>query len=279
MRIRRPEQYASTFDRLVRPIIGAMPIAELRRRHVMNLLDTVEDRNGPVAATRCLGYLRSAMNEWAKRDEDFIVPIVRGMARSSTAARARDRILSDAEIRALWPAFGAAGNFGASCKFSLLTGARRSEAAGMTWGELADGVWIIPAGRYKTAREHALPLSPAALAIVEGQPRTGPLVFPGQGGRHLSRGHSNMETLAKRVPGVTGWTLHDLRRSARSLMSRAGVRPDIGERVLGHVIPGVGGTYDRFDYFDQKKEALQRLSSLVERILTPADNVVELRAG
>jgi hypothetical protein len=63
-------------------------------------------------------------------------------------------------------------------------------------------------------------------------------------------------------------------------MSRAHVRPDIGERVLGHVIPGVGGTYDRYQYADEKRDALARLADLVERILNPAaDNVVELRAS
>lgn len=272
-KIRRPENYASVFDRLVRPTLGAVPIGDLKRRHVVDLLDKVEDENGPVAATRCLAYLRSALNEWARRDETFVVPIVRGMARSSTAARARDHVLKDDEIRALWPAF--AGNFGASCRFMLLTAARRSEAAGMLWTELDGDTWIIPASRYKTARQHVLPLSAAALAIVEAQPRTGPLVFPGQGGRHLSRGASNKSTLDKRVPEVTGWVLHDLRRTASSLMARAGVRPDIGERVLGHVIAGVAATYNRHSYLAEKKQALEQLAALVERILNPAaDNVV-----
>jgi len=256
-----------------------MPISDLKRRHVIDLLDKVEDENGPVAATRTLGYLRSALNTWAQRDEDFVVPIVRGMARSSTAARARTRILSDDEIRALWPAFGAAGNFGAACKFSLLTAARRSEAAGMPWAELEGDTWIIPPGRYKTKREHVLPLSPAALAIVEAQPRTGKLVFPGEGGRHLTRGSSNKTTLDKRLPEIASWTIHDLRRTARSLMSRAGVSSDHAERVLGHVIPGVAGTYDRHSYLDQKRDALQRLAAMIERILSPADNVIPLRAG
>jgi integrase len=278
-RIRRPEQYSSAFDRLVRPVLGPLPINELRRKHVMDLLDVVEDGSGPVAASRCLGYLRSALNEWAKRDDSFVPPFVRGMARSSTSARARTRILSDDELRTLWPAFAAAGNFGRSCQFALLTAARRSEACGMLWSELDNGVWVIPASRYKTGREHVLPLSQAALDIIAAQPRTGPLVFPGQGGRHLSRGHSNMQTLAKRVPDVTGWTLHDLRRTARSLLSRAGVRQDVAERVLGHALQGVVATYDRHDYLDEKRDALQRLAALIERILSPADNVVTLRTG
>jgi integrase len=85
--------------------------------------------------------------------------------------------------------------------------------------------------------------------------------------------HSVSETLAD----VPRWTLHDLRRTARTLMERADVRPDIGERVLGHKIPGVEGIYRRHHYEDEKADALQRLARLVETIVNPpADNVVAL---
>ena len=79
----------------------------------------------------------------------------------------------------------------------------------------------------------------------------------------------------KREP-MPHWVLHDLRRTARSLMSRAGVAPDVGERVLGHAIPGVRGTYDRHAYFEEKAHALDRLAALVERILDPNANVIAL---
>ena len=80
---------------------------------------------------------------------------------------------------------------------------------------------------------------------------------------------------AKPLPN---WTLHDLRRTARSLMSRAGVNTDIAERCLGHVIRGVRGVYDRHAYYDEKKHAFKELAALVERIVNPpADNVVPLR--
>ena len=75
---------------------------------------------------------------------------------------------------------------------------------------------------------------------------------------------------------IPDWRLHDLRRTARSLMSRAGVTSDIAERVLGHVLPGVRGVYDRHGYIEEKRDALTRLGALMERILEPpADNVVE----
>ena len=79
---------------------------------------------------------------------------------------------------------------------------------------------------------------------------------------------------AKAEP-LSNWTLHDLRRTAKTLMARAGVRPDISERVLGHVIAGVEGTYDRHSYADEKRDALERLAAMIERILNPHPPNVE----
>ena len=72
-----------------------------------------------------------------------------------------------------------------------------------------------------------------------------------------------------KVDPLPKWTLHDLRRTAKTLMVRAGVRPDISERVLGHVITGVEGTYDRHSYAEEKRDALEKLTSMIERILNP----------
>jgi integrase len=73
-----------------------------------------------------------------------------------------------------------------------------------------------------------------------------------------------------KVERLPNWTLHDLRRTAKTLMVRAGVRPDVSERVLGHVIAGVEGTYDRHSYADEKRDALERLAAMIERILSPS---------
>jgi integrase len=77
------------------------------------------------------------------------------------------------------------------------------------------------------------------------------------------------------VGSLANWTLHDLRRTAKTLMARAGVRPDISERVLGHVIVGVEGTYDRHSYADEKRDALEKLAAMIERILNPLPSNVE----
>ena len=73
---------------------------------------------------------------------------------------------------------------------------------------------------------------------------------------------------------VPQWGLHDLRRTARSLLARVGVRPDIAERVLGHSIRGVEGTYDRHSYRDEKAHALRALGALIDTIVNPSANVV-----
>jgi integrase len=106
-----------------------------------------------------------------------------------------------------------------------------------------------------------------------------PYVFAGRGGSHFN-GFSKAKAAFDRKAPIALWQLHDLRRTAKSLMARAGVRPDISERVLGHVIQGVEGVYDRYEYKPEKADALRRLAALIETIVRPpADNVVPLRAA
>jgi len=272
--LRRPDHYAKAFDRLVKPAIGKIAIGDLRRRHIAEMLDAIEDNNGAVMATRALAYVRSALTWHATRDDEFVVPIVRGMARSSSSDRARDRTLDDDEIQTLWPVFGRIGNFGLACKVMLLTACRRSDATGMMWSEIDGEIWVIVAARYKTARDHVIPLSGAARAIIDAQPQTGRLVFPGKAGVPLSRGGNHKSSIDRAAPGLAPWTVRDLRRTSRSLMSRAGVQPDTAERVLGHAIPGIRGVYDRHEFIAEKRDALERLAALIDRIVNPPPGVV-----
>jgi integrase len=121
------------------------------------------------------------------------------------------------------------------------------------------------------------------LEIIAAQPRlaNNPYVFAVGGGKGVFNSFSQRkEELDEKLPNMPHWTIHDLRRTARSLMARAGVRPDIAERVLGHAIAGVEGVYDRHTYAVEKADALDRLAALVGTILTPpTDNVVPMAAG
>jgi integrase len=270
-KLRSAEDRRRALARLVYPVMGARAIADIRRSDIVRLLDKIEDNSGPVMADRTLAYIRKVFNWHAGRSDDFNSPIVRGMARTSGKERARTRILTDEEIRAVWKA--AEGPFGALVRFLLLTGARKSEAAKLTWDEIKDGVWLLPAARNKVKQELARPLSGAAQKLVDGLPRMGRYVFTPISGLYRLKAQLDVAS------GVTGWTLHDLRRTARSLLSRAGIAPDIAERCLGHVIAGVRGIYDRHEYHEEKKRAFEALSAQIERIVDPQDNVVALRGA
>ena len=172
--LRSANQIQSAFDRLVKPSIGKIGVYELRRSHVAEMLDKVEDEAGPVQADRVRAYLRKALSWYAERDDEFNLnaAFVRVRARANPKERARTRVLSDDELRIIWPLLGEAGTFGALLKVLLLTAQRRDEVANMTWTEIGtDGTWTIPAERYKTKRPNHIPLSTAALGLIEAQPQ------------------------------------------------------------------------------------------------------------
>jgi integrase len=279
-KMRSADHSHKVLERLVYKRLGKLPIATILRSDVVRLLDHIKAERGPVMANRTLAIVRRIMNWHAIRSDTFRSPIVRGMARSENGARAR--ILDDDELRAVWRAAEAhPGPFGALVQFLLLTGARRSEAARMTWSELSNaGDWVLPAARNKVKVDLIRPLSPAAQAVLEPLPKIGRhgFVFTTDG-RHPIGGFSGFKHLFDKTCGVTGWTLHDLRRTARSLMSRAGVNGEHGELCLGHVIGGVRGIYDRHKYHREKKKAYEKLAAQIERILNPQDNVRQLRPG
>ena len=147
----------------------------------------------------------------------------------------------------------------------------------MRWADVSpDGMWTI-----RTApREKGNPGSLSSRAGAGHHPLEAALC---QQSLCLRRQWRRRQQFARRkealdaASGVANWTIHDLRRTARSLMSRAGVQPDIAERVLGHAVAGVEGIYDRHHYDDEKADALRRLAALIERIVNPpSDNVVAL---
>jgi integrase len=263
----------SRLERLVYPALGAIPIREVRKSDIVRLHDRVSDENGAVAANRVVELLTAIMNWHETRSDDFRSPIVRGM---TTAEVARDRILTDDELRAIWRAAENGGMFGSLVRFLLLTGARRSEGAEMIWTEIAGRDWALPAARNKVRQELIRPLSGAAFAIVDALPRAGEFVFSRDGRRPLVA-FTDLKNRLDAASRVSGWRLHDLRRTARSLMSRAGVPSDHAERCLGHVIGGVRGVYDRHAYREEMLLAYEKLATLISGIVDPQPNVVPIR--
>jgi integrase len=274
-RLRSGDRVRHDLERLVLPVLGSRPIAEIKRSDIVRLLDRVEDENGPMMANRTLSQLRRVMNWYAVRSDDFRSPIVRGMSRGEEVAR--DRILSDDELRAFWSATAGGGVLASWARFLLLTGARRSEAAGLRWTEIVDGVWTLPAARNKTGVDLVRPLSKATLEIIEAQPKAGVFVFQSSVGTTLT-GFQRYKGQLDATVGV-GWVWHDLRRTARSLLARAGVTTEVAEQCLGHVLPNIQKIYNRHSYQEEMLLAYEKLSALIGQIVDPQENVVPLRGG
>jgi integrase len=278
-RLRSKDQIEKLFKRLVYPRIGTKQIDAVTRRDIVKLLDTVETNNGPVQADHVLAQVRKLFNWHATRTDDFNSPIVRGMARTKPKQRRRQRILTDDELKAVWEAAeGQQTPFAWMVRFILLTMTRRNEAARMTRGEAINGNWTIPGRRHKSKKDFLLPLSEAALDLLGNIPAIGRkgIVFT-TGGKTPISGFSKFKAEFDKQCGVTGWTLHDLRRTGRTLCSRAGADADHAELAYGHTVQGIRGTYDVWQYRDEKLRVFELLSAQIERIVHPQDNVVPLR--
>ena len=283
-RLRSAYWQHSALQRLILPTLGPRLIGDIRRSEIIRLLDKIEEgaplgiEGGPVMADRALAIIRKVMNWHAVRSDTFSSPIVRGMARTNSQERARDRVLTDDELRAVW-CTATSVPFGLYVRFLLLTAARRTEVSHMRWAELMGADWVLPSSRNKVGVELVRPLSTAAQDVLATMPRVagGDYVFSNNG-LHGLGGLSRHKSALDEACGVRGWTLHDLRRTARSLMSRAGVPSDHAERCLGHVIGGVRGVYDRHEFHAEKLRAFEALAAQIERIVHPQDNVTPLAA-
>src|SRR5262249_25382175 len=149
--------------------------------------------------------------------------------------------------------------FGALVRLLLLTAQRHDKVLTMKWIDIADGVWTIRTEPREKGNAGVLELPPLALSVIDELPRfaNNNFVLAGRGATHIAKSGKSKAAFDAKLPAdMPAWTLHDLRRTARSLMSRAGVRPDIAERVLGHAIGGVQEIYDRHKYRAEKAAAL-----------------------
>ena len=273
-KLRSADSMESILKRLIYPALGDKPIAEVRRSDINKMLDHVEDNSGPRMADVTLGLLRRIFSWHAVRDDGFASPIISGMNRSK--AKARSRVLDDDELRKLWAATSDGGVFSSLVRFLLLTSCRRTEGSAMKFGEVdATGVWTLPARRSKTGEEVERPLSKAALAILAERPRIdgSDFVFTTTGVAAFNDFSMSTAKLRKRS-GTANWRLHDLRRTARSLMARAGVPDRHAEHVLGHKTGGVEGVYNRHRYVDEMRPAVEALAAQIERIVNPPADVV-----
>ncbi|MEO5375997.1 MAG: tyrosine-type recombinase/integrase [Alphaproteobacteria bacterium] len=279
----RRERYAVEAVRALR--IGfarhwERPAEDLDRAMVVNTLDGLV-RGGSVAmAARTAAYGRACYS-WA---------VKRGTVKGNPFADLpsvgmvpkRDRVLTDDECVALWRA-AVGAPYGALVRFLLLTGQRREEVAGMTWAELDEdlSVWTIPGDRTKNGALHVVPLTEPARDILRSLRRWSDTAFAGDTGGPF-RGWSKAKVRLDAASGVSGWRLHDLRRTLATGLQRLGVRLEVTEAVLNHVSgsrAGIVGIYQRHDWAAEKRAALDAWSAHLMAALEgrePAGNVVAL---
>jgi integrase len=255
-------------------------VTDIRRRDVIELAEEIAAER-PIMANRVVSVLHRFFWWLTTRD---VIPAnpVSGVVRP-TKESARERALSDAEIKALWLALdGMGGPLAAAIKTMLLTGQRRAECGGMRRSEISDGVWSLPGARTKNKKPHMVHLSRQALAVIAEQPVRGDFVFSRGGVRPVT----DFSAFKKRLDAIAQlgatWRLHDLRRTAASGMQRLGVRPETIERCLNHrsgTYAGVVGVYQTDPLAEQTRDALARWGDHVERIVRGEEpgKIIQLR--
>jgi integrase len=262
-------------------------VHDVTRRDVLDLLDRVVDSGKLIAANRTLSAVRKMFN-WAVA-RDIIAASPCAGVKPPTAERSRERVLTDPELRNVWQAADKVGGpFGALVKLLVLTGQRRDEVAGMSWPEIDLGgrLWTLPAARVKNNRVHEIPLSAAALAVLQALPRIGERFVLTSNGEAPSSGYSKGKRKLDALlpPDMAPWRLHDIRRTVASGMARLGANLPVIERLLNHSsgsFAGIVGVYQKHDFADEKRRALDAWGAFVTDLVSdrPRRNVVRLGGG
>ena len=232
------------------------PITAVSQRNIANLLNGIAKESGDVTANRVRATLNNLFG-WIMREG---IRLPEGNIAAYTNVReekSRERVLSDAELKAIWIACPET-DFGAIVKLLILTGQRRTEIGGLRWDEVSDGQITLAASRTKNARAHVVPLSDPAQALLGQFRRDGRQYVFGRRNTGFAD-WSKSKAALPRSADVGEWTLHDLRRTAVTRMAELGVQPHIIEAVINHVSGhkgGVAGIYNRAAYDKEKREAL-----------------------
>jgi integrase len=235
-----------------------LPLAEIDRRRIAQLLAGLGEKNGPVAANLVRASLSAFFSFMMREGIASANPITD--TNKFDVAASRERVLSDEELKAIWVAADTAGQYGAIVKLLALTACRREEIGRLTWPEIdLDAALIsLPGTRTKNHKPFQIPLSPSAVSLLATQPpRVGfGFLFGRMGFKSWAQGKAAIDRRAK----IASWRVHDLRRTVSTIMhERLGVPPHVVEACLNHVSGhhgGVAGVYNKSQYLSEKRRAL-----------------------
>jgi integrase len=256
-------------------------LGEIDRRTIAQRLGEIETARGPVARNRVRSSL-SAFFSWAVTEGLLEANPVQGTAKLDEGG-SRERTLTQHELAELWSALDDEPNpqFADIIRLLILTGQRRDEIGHLCWSEIERGLIVLPPERTKNLRQHEVPLSHQANAIIERQPKRkgrdfifgiGKLGFSGWSDCKARLDEALLSARRKtnrKAKAMPDWRIHDLRRSCATGMAELGVQPHIIEAVLNHVSGhkgGVAGIYNRARYEAEMRTALQRYADWIDRI-------------
>jgi integrase len=278
-KLRTRDEIRRQFDVDILPTLGDRAITSITRADLEALLRE-KARTAPISANR-IAALLSAIFTWAL-DEEIITgsPAIR-LPRYGEEVE-RERNLTPDEIRTLWDAFEKCGYpLGRVCQMLLVTGQRRSEVAEMKWSEIDGDAWVLPGERSKTKKGHRIPLSSLALEILRGVPHVGEYVFTRRGDKPVGgfdKGKERINTLC--TTPVEDWRLHDLRRTAATMMRSLGIDRLVVSKILNHAEGGITKRYDRYAADPEQTAAMERWANKLREIISgePAGKIIQLRA-
>ena len=287
---KRPSYRMDALRRLRLHLAGFMdrPASGISRAEAVRVLDQIAAEAGETTARRVMAYARAAYG-WARKRDSVGVNPFHGLPQIGEEVR-RKRALSDAEIGAIWRAADRLGPIhGGYARFLLLTLARREEVARMTWGEVSADLatWTLPAERAKNHTAHVVHLPEPARDILRNLPRMQgtDLVFATLGGKGLTAFSFIVRVLTKESK-VTGWRLHDFRRSGVTALAGLKFPPHVCDKLLNHVqgtINGVAAIYQKYEFLPERAKALDAWAAHVlchaEGKAAETTNVIPLRAA
>jgi len=266
-------------ERILRTVFearwGRRDIRDIAKADVLVVLDLYVDDGKASSANHALAAIRKFFNWCVERGLLDVSPTM--AIKRPAKLDARSRVLDDRELRAIWLSAETMGYpFGRLVQLLLLTGQRRNEVVSMAWPQLdvEERTWTLPAALTKNNRAHVVPITDAALSVMQSIPRfTDGLLFASRSNSERSfSGFSKSKRQFDIMCGVTNWTLHDLRRTAATRLGRLKVAPHVVERILNHssgTFAGVAGVYNRFEYLPEMREALELWASHLQALIAP----------
>ena len=287
---KHPNIVRARIEKDIKPAIGHLSVEVVTPRHIEALLQSVVKRGAPTMANDVLRWLKRIFNHAIKMHIIAHNPALAfDVADAGGQEQSRKRSLSSDEIAKLFAAMKTAKGFSVEndlcIKLLLALAVRKSELIGASWKEfdLEAGVWHLPAIRTKTEAAISIPLSDTVIGWFKELKRLScgsKWILPArkmQNNVHVAESTLGV-ALAKVQHGLEPFTIHDMRRSAKTLLASLGVQPHISERCLNHKIKGVEGIYDGYDYFEERKLGLKVLSDLLVQLESGAlDKVIPIK--